>query len=118
MVSVTSVDPPIRFLGPLDSEIVIGDADALADWLDGLYDAILGFGDPIDGVAADRPQHLDEIERLLFAIENEIAAQAVKLNDGLRVAAMSLINHFHAIDVTFGRTPGQLRKERGRAHSD
>ena len=115
---ITSVDPPIYFRGPRDTEIVIDDADSLAEWLDGLYDVVLAFGPAVDGAEARSPLQLDEIEQLLLAIEAEIAGEVAQLSETLRVAAMSLIGQYHKIDVAFGRTPGQLRKPRGRSYPE
>ncbi|MGK9170993.1 hypothetical protein KXR53_32150 [Inquilinus limosus] len=95
MNGITRIEPAIAFRRIDGGTAVLESADALADWLDHIYDAIL---DPRRGEGAvtqeQRSIQLLEIERLLLALAEESSDDADSISYELRSACLAVIARY------------------------
>lgn len=95
MRDVTLIDPAITFLKARGGTAVLGDTDALAEWLDSLYDAILN-PHRSEGAStrAARALQLHEIEQLLFRLAEETSRGAVRTTPRLRSSCEAVVGEY------------------------
>ncbi|MGK9170996.1 hypothetical protein KXR53_32170 [Inquilinus limosus] len=95
---ITHIEPPIAFQRRNGRTVVLRDADALADWLDRIYDAILDPQRP-EGEAdsAARSLQLHEIEQVLFSLAEETGSDALAISSELRATCLALIARYREL---------------------
>ena len=83
--------------------------DALADWLDRIYDAILDPQRPEGGIdAIARSLQLHEIEQVLFSLAEESGGDTFAISSELRTTCLALIARYRELIPVYAghRTKG------------
>ncbi|WP_026872641.1 hypothetical protein [Inquilinus limosus] len=110
MYGLTRIEPPISFRRRDGRPAVIGDVNTLAEWLNGLYDAILDPHRPEGERSWEvRSVQLYEIEQVLFMLAEESASDADAISAGLRATCEAVIACYRDLIVTYPPATRSIR---------
>jgi hypothetical protein len=112
MNGVTLIEPPIAIHQRDGRTVIFRDAQRLAEWLDGLYDAILDPRRREGGKTwRSRSAQLHDIEVLLFALVEESSGETPAISGDLRMRCVRFIGRYREIvpifEPRFSRVPSE-----------